>query len=134
MTFDDLFEKQPRWAEVLAGIAATVCGLFALVFAVWLYRHDVLSGRNIAARPIALFTVLIGLYALVIARRLLAPPEGRPKYLFSTPTLVVIGILLAVGGLVPALFSREAWPQAAEGLALGGACIVLAFRRWRAGG
>ena len=59
MSFDHLFENQPRWAEVLAGVVALLAGIFALGFAIWLYDRDVLTGRDVAARPIALITVLV---------------------------------------------------------------------------
>ncbi len=133
MSFDHLFENQPRWAEVLAGVVALLAGIFAFGFAIWLYDRDVLTGRDVAARPIALITVLVGFYALVMARRLLAARENRPAHLVSSATLVAIGLVLVAAGFLPVLFSGEAWPQAIEGLVLGGACIVLGVRRWRAG-
>ena len=128
---DYLFEKQPRWAERLAGMAALHAGIFALGFAAWVYWRDVMSGRNVAARPVALFTVPVGVYALVLARRLLASPQHRPAHLVSPPTLVVLGIILAVGGLLPLAFSVRNWTQAISGLVLGVACVTLAVRRWR---
>jgi uncharacterized membrane protein YoaK (UPF0700 family) len=128
---DYLFENQPRWAERLAGIAALMAGIFALGFAAWLYWRDVMSGRNIAARPVALFTIPVGLYALVLARRLLASPQHRPAHLVSPPILVVMGMILVVGGLLPLGFSSRNWPEAISGLVLGIACVTLAVRRWR---
>ena len=133
MSFDHLFEHQPRWAEVLAGLAAALSGLFAFGFAGWLWKYHVLSGQDLRARPLVPILLVLGACAFVIARRLLAPSQQRPKYLFSAPTLLGIGILILLGGLLPTVLAGEGWDQAWEGIVLGGACVVLAVRRWGRG-
>jgi hypothetical protein len=133
MRYDRYFEQQPRWIEIAVGVALLAVLPFCAGL-VWMgLREMLVLGGDRASAAIQLTGGAIGVYAAVLARRLLAPPRAaslRPRRLVSQPVLCFMGLLLLGGACVQWRWMELGWRGVLASATLAVACFHLAWR-WR---
>jgi hypothetical protein len=132
MRYSSLFEEQPRWMELAAIgllllIAVPLCAVLT-----WMGIREALAvhGRP-ASAIIQLLAFPLGLYALILARRLLRRRTGQAMFLVSPAVLVAMGIFLLWGAYVEWRWTELGWSRLLTNVTLGVACLHLAMRRRR---
>ena len=122
----DLLEKQGRTTEIVVGACAVLAGIGGVGLGAWIWWSE----RSLG---LATITVVIGGYSLVLARRLLTRRADRPVHLVSGTTLMLAGLYLSFGAIVPVVL--QMWSLAGRlsgGLVLGLSMFWLGWQRRRA--
>jgi hypothetical protein len=129
MSFDQLYEPQSPRVQRAAGYLAFAAGLFAIAFALWLPFHE--AGRTPQSATFGIVGIagVVGLYALVLARRLLS--HHAPRYLVSPVTLMALGLLFAAAGAMLLFFVPKSARGGLEQIGLGLAAAALGWKRHR---